>query len=168
MIYLNKVIEKWKSKRVVMEGCIVSEINEIEVNIAKEKLPLCYIEFLENTGKWMTDNPTNPNYYDYGSFVGNAVFYYNDLKLNNNEEGLIGLLQEDESPLTLPEKAFVFYGHQGYIYAFFKLNEGDNPPVYGYEEGYEGASFPKIADSLSSFYERYIDGDKTLFAELRE
>jgi len=153
MNYLKNLKTKLDILDVYYVGCTQTEIETVEQELINPfKFPNCYIAFLLLCGKNMDRKPGNSR----GYLVGNDVFI-DDLKLNNNEEGLIGLLQEDESLLTLPEKAFVFYGHQGYIYAFFKLNEGDNPPVYGYEEGYEGASFPKIADSLSSFYERYID-----------
>ena len=56
---------------------------------------------------------------------------------------------------------FVFFMHQGYEFCFFKLSEGDNPPVYFYSEEAcpfhprksAHSNFIKITDSLSEFFE---------------
>ena len=165
MKYLEQIINRFKNRNVKLMGCIKNEINIIEENITREKLPDCYIEFLEIMGKDIIEDPNSSNYFEYGNFKGSYVFY-KDLEDNNNENGLKGLLLEDESELQVPQNAFIFYGHQGYIYAFFKLDEGNNPPVYAYIEGYNGNEFPKISDSLSDFYERYLEGDKSLFNKL--
>jgi hypothetical protein len=98
-----------------------------------------------------------------GFLVGNTVFYED---LFDNKEGLQELLDEDNAKLKIPTDSFVFYCSQGILYAFFKLNEGDNPPVYGYSEGFEGNDFPKVANTLSEFYERYLEGYNDLFKEL--
>lgn len=163
MKYLNKITNKFKSRKVKLTGCTNEQIKEIE-EVAGNKLPKCYLEFLENMGRSMYEDKNKLDYYDYGNFVGTTVFYPSIKWLTGSlQEELI----EEESVLRLPEKAFVFYDSQGILSAFFRLDEGDNPPIYGYEEGYEGNSFPKIANSLSSFYERHLEGDKTLFKELR-
>jgi len=99
-----------------------------------------------------------------GYLVGNSVFF-DDLSDNSEENGLSGLLEEDESELEIPNKAFIFYGSQDILYAFFKLDEGDNPPIYGYAEGYKGETFPVISENLSQFYEDYLDG-KRIFNKL--
>ena len=38
------------------------------------------------------------------------------------------------SPFELPNNAFVIFSHQGYIFAYFMLSDGDDPPVYTYME----------------------------------
>lgn len=164
MSYLTNIIEKMKQAGVSLTGCTKYEIEDIEKELGY-KLPKSYIEFLENLGKaTLADESKEDWYFNYPGFQGTTVFYPSVKYLNENlKEQLI----EDNNELELPETAFVFYNHQGYLNAFFKLDEGDNPPVYGYEDGYEGDTFPKIADSLSSFYERHLEGDKTLFSELR-
>lgn len=164
MEYLNKLKNSLDLFDIYYVGCSEEEILNIQRNMLSDndKFPNCYIEFLENFGKDMDRKEGKSR----GYLVGNSVFI-DDLEINNGPDGLRGLLEDDESTLQVPETAFVFYGSQGILYAFFKLDEGDNPPVYGYEEGYNGSNFPKIADTLSDFYERYIEEDKTLFKELR-
>ncbi|WP_452219433.1 SMI1/KNR4 family protein [Lacinutrix salivirga] len=159
MKYLNKIVTQLDKWETIYKGCSQNQIKEIE-ELAVSKLPECYVEFLEVMGFEMDRKAPGMR----GYLLGTTVFYPSIKWLN---ETWAEQLTEDGSSLELPENAFVFYDHQGYLFAFFKLDEGDNPPVYGYEEGYEGDSFPKIADSLSSFYERHLEGDKTLFSELR-
>ncbi|WP_452219431.1 SMI1/KNR4 family protein [Lacinutrix salivirga] len=160
MKYLNKVKQKLDEWQTIYKGCAKGEIIEI-IEIAGGSLPECYLEFLSTMGKDMDRKEIGMR----GFLVGNAVFYED---LFDNKEGMQELLDEDgRTDLILTDNDFVFYDSQGIIQAFFKLDEGDNPPVYGYEEGYKGGDFPKIADSLSSFYERYLESDKTLFSELR-
>lgn len=159
MEYIQKILEKLKSRKVILTGCTDEEIVILEKNSGLS-MPKCYKEFLQSFGKSMSEDRDKPDYYDYGSFVGNSVFLED---LPDNKPGLEELLQEDSSSLVIPEEAFVFYGSQGILYAFFKTDEGDDPPVYGYSEGFEGDSFPKIATSLSSFYTRYLEGDQELF-----
>lgn len=161
MKYLNKIKQKIDEWQVVYKGCSKEEIDEI-LQIAGANLPKCYLEFLSEMGKDMDRKEIGMR----GFLVGNAVFYED---LFDNKEGMQELLDEDgRSDLILTDNDFVFYDSQGILQAFFKLDEGDNPPVYAYEEGYSGDKFPKVAGSLSSFYERYLESDKTLFKELRE
>lgn len=163
MKYLNKLKKELENLDVYFVGCSETEIKTIQDKLIPEKkFPECYKEFLSDMGKDMDRKEGN----DRGYLVGNSVFI-SDLESNNSTDGLKGLLLEDESSLEITGNDFVFYGSQGFLYAFFKLDEGDNPPVYAYEEGFEGEAFPKIAESLSGFYERYLEGDKMLFSELR-
>lgn len=160
MKYLNKIIQQLNEWQTIYKGCSEEEIDKI-TEIAGGSLPKCYLEFLSLMGKEMDRKEIGMR----GFLVGNAVFYED---LFDNKEGMLELLEEDNrTDLVLTDNDFVFYDSQGILQAFFKLDEGDNPPVYGYEEGYSGNSFPQIADSLSSFFERYIESDKTLFKELR-
>lgn len=154
MKYLKKLKTNIDRLDVYYKGCTLSEIQNVEQNIANGNLPDCYKEFLQYFGKDMDRKEGKSR----GYLVGNAVFY-DDLEDNNNDNGLKGLLEEDESSLQVPDNAFIFYGSQGILYAFFKLDEGNNPPVYGYAEGFNGNNFPKITDSLSDFYEKYLEGE---------
>ena len=154
MKYLKKLKNELDKLNIYYVGATDSEIETMSNKlVVTNKLPSCYYEFLLNFGKDMDRKEG----FDRGFLVGNDVFI-DDLEANNGEDGLKGLLEDDDSSLQLPENAFVFYGHQGYVYTFFKLDEGDNPPVYGYIEGYEGEQFPKLSDSLSQFYEDYLEG----------
>ena len=62
------------------------------------------------------------------------------------------LLLEDEFPESLPNDAFVFFMHQGYQFNFFKLSEGDNPPVYSYLEGQTEREFIKTYEKFTDFF----------------
>lgn len=155
MKYLNNIIEKFNSRKVILTGCNDQEIQEV-ITSAGGFLPACYIEFLETMGKDVEENYNKPDYYEYGNFKGENIFYSTVIILNEDKNAL---LQEDNrGDLNHSSNDFIFFDSQGYLYAFFKLNEGDNPPVYGYQEGYKGMDFPKIADSLSEFYENYLEG----------
>jgi hypothetical protein len=47
-----------------------------------------------------------------------------------------GLLRECGSQYTLPEKAFVFFMHQGYSFLYFVADQSsEDPAVYAYVEG---------------------------------
>lgn len=57
-----------------------------------------------------------------------------DELLELNEWGA-ELLEENNVPLKLTSNDFVFWMSQGFMFCFFKLDEGENPPVYFYSEG---------------------------------
>ena len=66
-----------------------------------------------------------------GSFLKGSMCFYDDLILINEEARL---LLKEHSFREMPQKAFVFWMHQGYQFAFFINGEGDDPPVYYYNE----------------------------------
>jgi hypothetical protein len=41
--------------------------------------------------------------------------------------------------------------HQGYQFSFFKLSDGENPPIYSYCEGQEENYFVKTDESFGAF-----------------
>ena len=56
----------------------------------------------------------------------------------------VELLKEDDNPFELPEKAVVFWMHQGYQFAFFDTSDGlADPPVYYYHECEPGPELDK-------------------------
>lgn len=79
--------------------------------------------------------------------------------------GAIDLLVENESSNTLTDNDFVFWMSQGYMFCFFRLDEGDDPPVYYYNEAKEDR-FIKITNSLSEFLLGMMIKDKDLFNEV--
>ena len=165
MNYLSKIKNKLLSKNVKLKGCTQLQINKIE-EIAGNKLPQCYIEFLEVMGIYTNADNSPDNEYNYTGFEGESMFYED---LFDNKEALEEQLEEDSrTDLQLTDNDFVFFCHQGYIFAFFKLDEGDNPPVYGYQEGYKGETFPKLTDTLVEFYELYLEFGKSPFGNLRK
>lgn len=160
MEYLNKVKSKMDEMGVIYTGCEQNEIDNLIQSFGKP-LPLCYKEYLKIMGKDMDRKKSGQR----GFLVGTSSFL-EDFESNNGVNGLKGLLEEDDSELIIPNNAFIFYGSQGILYAFFKTNEGENPPVYGYAEGFEGNDFPKISNTLSQFFEDYLAG-KNIFEVFR-
>jgi hypothetical protein len=123
-----------------LRGCTTHEIAKIEI-FFHVKLPLSYKNYLFSMGKGA------------GQFMqGSSVFYD---EVFNLREGSNRLLIEDEFK-PLPNDAFVFWMHQGYQFAFFYLDQGDNPPVYFYYEGVKYEDFQKKENSFTEFLEKQL------------
>lgn len=119
-----------------LRGCSEQQVDLIEQHFAV-KLPSTYVAFLLRMGK------------EAGSFMlGSSAFYDEIYSLR---EYAIELLAENNFK-PLPDNAFVFFMHQGYQFGFFDVSEGDNPPVYYYNEGNEQTDFMKEA-SLAAFFD---------------
>lgn len=73
------------------------------------------------------------------------------------------LLKENTSKLSLTPNDFVFWMSQGYMFTFFKLDEGNDPSVYFYTEFTNPSNFVKIANSFTEFLTRIQLRDKELF-----
>ena len=67
------------------------------------------------------------------------------------QEAALELVSENGLP-PLPNGSFVFWMHQGYMMAFFKEDDGDNPPVYFYSEGNDVNDYQIISDSLLDYF----------------
>ncbi len=67
------------------------------------------------------------------------------------------LLEENNFPEPLPEDAFVFYMHQGYLFYFVRVGEGDDPPVYFYSEAMDPRAFIKAHPNLADFLNYQIE-----------
>lgn len=107
-----------EQKGEVLKGCSRFQVKSLE-SYFNIKLPKVYKDFLYTMG------------IDAGRFMkGSDAFYRN---LYNLKDGFLNELFYTD--LELPENLFVFWTHQGYQYAFFLLDEGDNPPVYYCLEG---------------------------------
>lgn len=124
---------------------IVSDIdyNDFIKSLYPIKLPKAYLEFMRYTG--------------YGQYFVGSDYKMSDVKQLNGwaEE----LLEENDFPQKLPESGFVFWMHQGYMFYFFRLDEGDDPPVYYYSECEDLTGFVKCYDSFTDFIiDPYITG----------
>jgi len=103
----------------------------------KITLPEVYKQFLQLMGNGA------------GEYMrGSSVFYDEIFSLRKWADELVH--ENDIEPI--PNDAFVFWMHQGYQAAYFKLNEGDNPPVYYFSEGQESDGFKLKEKSLSDFF----------------
>lgn len=116
--------------------CTEDEVKAIEQRI-QHSLPSAYKEFL----LWMGHGSG-------GVLAGSECFYF-DLPVIQKEA--IELMQEDNFHGSLPDDAFVFFMHQGYQFAYFRLSEGENPPIYYYYESATGGDISIIAPHFSDF-----------------
>ncbi len=108
-----------------IKGCTPQEIAELEQQL-KLELPLAYKEFLLYAGKGL------------GSFEnGSRIFYDDDVGLIELQQIAREFLAEDDFPQKLPDDAYVFWMHQGYMFCFFRTSEGDNPPVHFHQESFK-------------------------------
>ncbi len=100
-----------------LQGCSEKELEQLEKHI-EAKLPKGYREFLILMG------------HRAGIFNRGSNFLYKDLF------DLTDLTKEilRSGPFELPNDAFVIFSHQGCIFAYFKLSEGEYPPIYTYME----------------------------------
>lgn len=107
----------WFSSPGQAVGCSEEEIQNLESRL-KLNLPLAYKEFLRYAGKGL------------GDFEIGSTIFYDDIDLVELQEIAKEFLIEDNAPFKLPDDAYVFWMHQGYMFCFFKTSEGDNPPVH--------------------------------------
>lgn len=145
-MYLDKVKKQLKELRLVSPdkflGCTTDEVKRLEQQL-KISFPAAYQEFL----LWMGHGA--------GQFLQGSDCFYKHLPHLQN--WAIELLQENNFPEPLPEDAFVFFMHQGYQFSFFRLSEGDNPPIYSYCEGENQISFTRTHSQFSEFISTEVE-----------
>ncbi|MDP7288321.1 MAG: SMI1/KNR4 family protein [Phycisphaerae bacterium] len=100
--------------------CTSDQIAEIEERFAVT-LPQMYRDFLLNMGQGS------------GRFLRGSDLHYPEIL--DLREGAEDLLDECSNPSALKQDDFVFFMHQGYQFAYFSCNDGDDPPVWYYMEG---------------------------------
>lgn len=106
-------------------------------------LPAQYIEFMRYAGN--------------GQFWKGSMYKFSEV--NKLKEYAEELLSDNDFPITLKESDFVFWMHGGYMFYYFNLDEGDNPPVYYYSECEDLTDFVKCSDSFTDFIiDPYITG----------
>lgn len=151
MKYINDLIEKLEQKNICMKRSTEQQMEELCSFVKGKNLPKAYIEFMSVMG-----NGTEGHYMGGDSCFMNEIY---DLK-----QGAIELLEENESVNLLTDDDFVFWMSQGCMFCFFSLTEGDDPPVYFYNESGEDR-FIKIADSIVEFLVNRLEMNKNLFKE---
>lgn len=136
---IGNIVRKSGSKLVGLEQ---SKIDRIEENF-NVRLPMVYRVFLSIMGKGA------------GQYMRGSSVFFNEIYLLR--DGAEELLKENNFR-PLPENVFVFWMHQGYQFAFFYLDQGDDPAVYYYIEGSKESDFVKITDTLTIFFEKQMIG----------
>lgn len=114
-------------------GVPASELKAFEER-GQYALPRAYRWYLLNVGL------------DPGDFlVGSDLAYLHLASLQESARALVA----ESNAAALPHAAFVFCEHQGYQLLFFRMDEGDDPPVYHYLEG--DPSFVRVRESFSNW-----------------
>ncbi len=150
MVYINQLLLQLKKKNISIKPSSKKQMEDLVSMVGKRKLPQAYIEFMSVMG-----NRTN------GYMAGDSCFM-NEIK--DLKKGAYDLLKENESKNILTDESFVFWMSQGCMFCFFKLNEGDNPPVYFYNESGKD-EFIKIAHSFTEFLFNRLEMNENLFKE---
>ena len=151
MVYINELLEKLEEKQVCMKKSTEEQIKSLDFVVMGKNLPKAYIEFMTVMG-----NGTEGKY-----MAGDSCFMN---EIHDLKQGAIELLEENESENALTNDDFVFWMSQGCMFCFFKLSEGDNPPVYFYNESGEDR-FIKIADTIVEFLINRLEMNKMPFKE---
>lgn len=151
MKFINELMEKLEQKNICMKRSTEEQMEELCSIVKGKNLPKAYIEFMSVMG-----NGTEGRYMGGDSCFMNEIY---DLK-----QGAVELLEENESINMLTDDDFIFWMSQGCMFCFFKLTEGDNPPVYFYNESGED-KFIKVADSIVEFLINRLEMNKNLFKE---
>lgn len=116
-----------------------------------KKLPEAYLKFMECAGR------------GYVMFSGSDYSIRNMERFNGFKEGALELLEECNFNKRIGDNQFVFMGHQGYMYWFFNLDDGDNPSVYFFEESYDESytqnDFTKLSETFSEFLIKKYNGE---------
>lgn len=149
MKFINELMEKLEQKNICMERSTEEQMEELCSIVKGKNLPKAYIEFMSVMG-----NGTEGRYMGGDSCFMDEIY---DLK-----QGAVELLEENESINMLTDDDFVFWMSQGCMFCFFKLTEGDNPPVYFYNESGED-KFIKVAESIVEFLINRLEMNKDLF-----
>jgi len=150
-MYLDKVIARLNKHGYVLTPCKRYEVANVEEELSI-KLPVAYKEFLLEMGK-------NANSF----MVGSSCYYDEILYL----KGWADELLEENKFKALPNNCFVFWMHQGYQFAFFFLDAGDDPPVYYYSEVGNNANNPDFILTDKSF-SSYLDNVLSDEIKIRE
>lgn len=150
--YLCEFAEK---SRNMFVPCSEAEIGEV---INDKHVPMAFLEFLRLMGKGKN---CRSNYFN---CVSNYYLFYPQI-VNLTIE-VREVLREDNIKISLDKEAFVFMiDNQGVQWFFFRLDEGDNPPVYMYTEAREDR-FDKICDSYTDFITGIAKADSTILHRL--
>lgn len=143
---LDVFLQFLKEQSIKMVPCTEKEINELE-ELSSKKLPQVYLNFMKKTGN------------EFRIFDGSS---YTMEELPILKEAANELLEENDMSERLKDEAFVFFMHQGYQFAFFNLEEGENPPIYYYGEGEGLEKIIKKNDSFTDFLIDYYNAVESL------
>lgn len=151
MKYINELYILLKKENIKMLPCDNNEIKILENMTNQNKLPVAYLEFIKMMGNGTYNNQFMPGE---SCFMDEIKFLYG---------WAVNILNENESILKLTNDDFVFWMCQGCMFCFFKLSEGDNPPVYLYNENGVEDKFVKISYTFTAFLLNRLNDTEHLF-----
>ncbi|MFB6366110.1 SMI1/KNR4 family protein [Paenibacillus elgii] len=132
-------------------SCDENDMIQLTQLVADRKLPEAYLKFIKCAGR------------GYIMFNGSDYSIKDIEKFKDLKVGALELLEECGYNKKIGDDQFVFMGHQGYMYWFFNFNDGDNPPVYFFEESYDESNteseFIKLSDTFSEFLIKKYNGE---------
>jgi hypothetical protein len=135
LMSVTEIANYLKSAGQKLEPLNFSDIQRIE-QLYNVLLPDVYKEFLSLMGKGAGDY-----------MKGSSVFYDEIFLLKEYCQELF-----EEHNIEMANDGFVFWMHQGYQVAFFKLSEGSDPPVYFFSEGNNSKPYILKEESLTAFF----------------
>lgn len=129
-----------------IRGCSSGEIESLERK-CRCAFPEAYKCFLAVMGKGA------------GAYMlGTDIFYG---RISEFGLWLADAIRETRDPVAIPDDAFVFMSHQGYVFCYFRLSEGDDPPVYQYIQG--SGKVQREHDSFTLFLHRTVQSTLAMF-----
>jgi SMI1 / KNR4 family (SUKH-1) len=132
-IYVQQAVDTLESSRGFalerVSGCTVQQVAAMEALLpASHRLPGAYREFLLYGGESLLD-----------VFNGLDISYQMSWSLlSHGKRDIIKMLRTWDPNPVLPPELFFVNEHLGSNCTFFKLSEGDDPPIYFWEEGEGG------------------------------
>ena len=130
-------------------GCSEQEISNLESMLSPPyKLPLAYKEFLLYGGKRMGN-----------LFRGIDISYSMvECLMKNKYRDIIQMIKPWYSEIKLPPDLFIINQHLGSNFTYFRLTEGEDPPIYWWEEGEGGLEVSaKESERFSEFLHNKIN-----------
>ena len=150
--YLKEIVtilEKFPLGKFEKEAipCTLEEVEALESILPHPyKLPTAYKEFLLYGGRKI-GNLTELNCLSYEIA---KIF------LENKYRSIMCMLEADDKNARLPSDIFVISEHGGYNFTYFLLTEGENPPIYWWEEGEGGLEFSQKDVYFSEYLKKLI------------
>lgn len=146
--FINEFLEKLEIDDVEIKPCTEEDIESLKNMVYPKELPIAYLEFMDSMGR-------------YAEFLRGHSCFMNEIF--DLKDGAVELLEENNFDEVLTDNDYVFWMSQGYMFCFFKLNEGNNTHVYFYNECEEQENFYKLSETFTEFINRYYEKDNTLF-----
>lgn len=146
---VEKMMALGLARRSDLKGCTREGIQEIEEEFSLI-LPSTYKEFLSAVGR------------SAGVFMQGSDFLYPEALL---QKGIAErTLEEMDTDFSLSPQDYVFMGHQGYSFLFFRTGRNDDPPVLLLSD--EGIIAKEVAKTFTDWLSGCIEDEAAAQAAL--